>query len=141
MHGVPRHLAWRDSIDRGDILGPRLFSAGPILDGDPPMRATNRVVRSVEDARAVVGEQLDAGYDFIKIYDNVSPAIYAAITAEARIRGRKVVGHLPTPVGLEGATTTVGQHGVVIHGGVVGQATHIAARDFHRVDLPIAITA
>ena len=112
MHGTPRHLAWRDSIDRGEILGPRLFSAGPILDGDPPTRATNVVVRSVEEARAAVKQQLDDGFDFIKIYDNVSPAVYAAINAEARARGRKVVGHLPTPVGLDRATTGLGQHGV-----------------------------
>lgn len=112
MHGIPRHLAWRDSLQRGEMIGPRMFTAGPILDGDPPTRSTNVVVRTVDEARTEVNRQLDAGYDFVKVYDNLSPAAYAVVTAEARRRGRRVVGHLPTPVGLADALASGGQHGV-----------------------------
>ena len=112
MHGIPRHLAWRDSLQRGELIGPRLFTAGPILDGDPPTRSTNVVVRTVDEARTEVNRQIDAGYDFIKVYDNLAPAVYAAVTAEARRRGRRVVGHLPTPVGLAGVLAAGAQHGV-----------------------------
>ena len=33
LHGVPGHLAWRDSIARGLKFGPRFYTSGPIVDG------------------------------------------------------------------------------------------------------------
>jgi hypothetical protein len=63
MHGLGRHLAWRDSIARGTLIGPRIFTSGPILDGDPPLRSTNIVVRSAAEARAAVADQLAQGFD------------------------------------------------------------------------------
>lgn len=112
MHGIMRHLAWRDSIARGELLGPRIYTSGPIIDGDPPTRSTNVVIRTPDEVRRVVDEQIDAGFDFIKIYDNVPLDLYRVLTAEARARGKIVVGHLPTPVGIDGIMEPNGQHGV-----------------------------
>lgn len=102
LHGMPIHLAWRDSLGRGLIRGPRLITAGPILDGDPPMRGTNIVVRTAADASAEVDRQAAAGFDWIKVYDNISPEAYRAVVAAAARHGLPVAGHLPTPVTLAG---------------------------------------
>ena len=112
LHGIPRHLAWRDSIARGAMLGPRLYTSGAIIDGSPPTRATNVVVRTAAEAERVVAEQKAAGYDFIKIYDNVPRDLYAVIIAAARRAGLTVSGHLPTPVGLAGLLEVRGQKSI-----------------------------
>lgn len=102
LHGLPMHLAWRDSLARGLMIGPRLITAGPILDGDPPTRGTNTVVRTAAEATAEVDRQAAAGFDWIKVYDNISPEAYAAVIAAARRHRLPVSGHLPTPVTLAG---------------------------------------
>ena len=35
MDGRPYILEWRDRIARGEMRGPTIHTAGPILDGDP----------------------------------------------------------------------------------------------------------
>jgi hypothetical protein len=112
LHGIPQHLAWRDSIARGDLLGPRLFTSGPILDGDPPSRGTNTVLRTREDAERAVAEQKAAGYDLIKVYDNLPRDLYEALAAAARRAELPLVGHVPTPVGLAGLLEVNGQIGI-----------------------------
>ncbi|MEP6590398.1 MAG: amidohydrolase family protein [Gemmatimonadota bacterium] len=100
LSGYGMHLAWRDSLAAGTIAGPHLVTSGPILDGDPPMRSTNTVIRDAAAAEIEVRRQVDAGYDLVKLYDNISPEAYVAVTAAAHRLGKRVVGHLPTPVGL-----------------------------------------
>ncbi len=112
LHGLGRHLAWRDSLARGRLLGPRLFTSGPIVDGDPPTRRTNVVVTTAAQAESVVVAHQAAGYDFLKIYDNVPPGLYAVLAATAKRVGLPMLGHLPTPVGLEGLLATRGQAGL-----------------------------
>jgi imidazolonepropionase-like amidohydrolase len=109
LHGTATHLRWRESLNKGEMLGPRLFTAGPIVDGDPPARATNKVIRTVDEARQVVAEQKQAGYDFLKIYDNVPRDLYRVLAEEAAKHSLPLVGHLPTPVGLTGLFEIKGQ--------------------------------
>jgi hypothetical protein len=94
------------------MLGPRIFTSGPILDGDPPSRATNVVLHSREEAERAVAGQKAAGYDLIKIYDNVPRDLYEVIAAAARRAGLPMVGHVPTPVGLAGLLEVNGQSGI-----------------------------
>jgi imidazolonepropionase-like amidohydrolase len=102
LHGLNLHLAWRDSLARGWITGPRLITAGPILDGDPPSRSTNTLVRNAAEATAEVDRQAAAGFDWIKVYDNISPEAYAAVLTAAARHRLPVAGHVPTPVTLAG---------------------------------------
>jgi hypothetical protein len=112
LHGLGRHLAWRDSLARGLLLGPRLFTSGPIVDGNPPTRRTNVVVTTAAQAESVVVAQKAAGFDFLKIYDNVPPDLYRVLAATAKRAGLPMVGHLPTPVGLDGFLEVNGQVGL-----------------------------
>lgn len=102
MFGSELHLAWRAEIAAGARLGPTFVTAGPIVDGDPPVWPGSRVVASAEDGRAAVLEQVAAGYDFIKVYNRVPAEAYAAIVATAKERGIPVDGHVPDAVGLDG---------------------------------------
>lgn len=112
LHGLGSHLAWRTSLQRGELLGPRLYTSGPIVDGNQPARATNRVIRTAAEARSVVAQQKQAGYDFLKIYDNVPRALYEVLAEEARLKNLPMVGHIPTPVGINGLLEVKGQKGI-----------------------------
>jgi imidazolonepropionase-like amidohydrolase len=110
LHGINLHLAWRDSLQRDLLIGPNIFTAGPILDGNPPTRRTNKVMFTRKQARDTVRWQKKAGYDFIKLYDNVPDSIYQEILEAAAENSMPVVGHVPTPIGIEKLIEYGGQH-------------------------------
>jgi imidazolonepropionase-like amidohydrolase len=103
-------LQIRQEVAKGKRLGPTIYSSGNWLDGDPPVRRINTVVRTPAEARKVVEKQRAAGYDFIKVYQNLSPEVYREIVRVARAQGIPVTGHIPTSVGVVG----------VLEGGQVG---------------------
>jgi hypothetical protein len=102
MWGWNLHLELRDRIARGLSVGPRLYTAGPIVDGSPPRLRGSAGVATAAAADSVVREQARAGYDFIKVYDRLLPSAYAAAIRTARQAGLAVVGHVPDSVGLAG---------------------------------------
>jgi cytosine/adenosine deaminase-related metal-dependent hydrolase len=80
---------------------PRVFFAGPLLDGRdvvydgenlPPLGIGNP---DAETARANVARLAEAGVDFIKIYEMVSPEVFEVLVEEARARGLPMDGHVP----------------------------------------------
>jgi imidazolonepropionase-like amidohydrolase len=85
----------RRRLADGELLGPRLLTSGPFVDGDPPLGEGAVVVRTAAEARAVVNRLADAGADFIKPYENLSREAYFAIMDQARRRGIPVDGHVP----------------------------------------------
>lgn len=105
MDGRPFHLQLRQRIKDGAIVGPEIITAGPIVHGpnygyeDAP----GAWGETEQDGLSIVDEQIGAGYDFIKVYNAVSPAAYEAIHAAARQRSVQVVGHVPFDVGIWGA--------------------------------------
>jgi imidazolonepropionase-like amidohydrolase len=98
MDGRPRILEWRGAAADGSLPSPLIHTAGPVLDGDPPARPDNRAVGDADAARRAVTEQAEAGYDFIKIYSNLSAEAYGAIVEATRARGLRVSGHVPRSV-------------------------------------------
>ncbi len=100
MWGDTKHLAWRQKIGSGELLGPMIITAGPLLDGPPPIWEGSIVVETVEQARKAVIEQKEAGYDFIKIYDRLSLDVFNAIMDEASRQEIPVAGHIPFAVGV-----------------------------------------
>lgn len=96
MSGAPDLLRYRDEIARGERLGPTLYTTGPILDGSPPVfGGVSTIVTTSEEARRAVAEQHAAGYDFIKVYNNLMPDVMAAAVEVAHERGMAVLGHIP----------------------------------------------
>jgi imidazolonepropionase-like amidohydrolase len=97
--GRPDHLKLRDRINQGEVLAPTIVTAGPICDGVPPDWPGSAVITSAADADRSVAEQQQAGYDFVKVYNNLSRVAYDALIAAARHR-LPVAGHVPRAVGL-----------------------------------------
>ena len=102
MFGTTDHLSWRAAVERGDILGPTIYTSGPIIDGNPPWIEGSVVVETADEAEWEVARERVAGYDFLKVYDNLSRDAYDGIVEAARQHGMPVVGHVPDAVGLNG---------------------------------------
>lgn len=102
MWGQPTHLEWRKRINDGDLLGPNIYSVGPITDGDPPFWSGGSVVRTPDDAAKEVADQKRAGYDGMKVFTNLSPDVYKAILDAAKAHDFPVYGHVPTRIGSSG---------------------------------------
>lgn len=101
--GVPNTLQLREEVSFGDVVSPMIYTAGPILEGKPRAQPFMDEIVSPEKAQNEVQRQIEEGYDFLKVYDNLSPEVYTAIMEAARQKGTKVRGHVPIAVGLENA--------------------------------------
>jgi imidazolonepropionase-like amidohydrolase len=100
MWGTPRTLRWRKQIESGERLGPTIYTAGPVVDGDPPFWNGSTTIDDAAGAERVVAEQQRAGYDFVKIYNNLTLPEYDALVAAARRHAIPLAGHVPTHVPL-----------------------------------------
>jgi imidazolonepropionase-like amidohydrolase len=105
MRGTPEILRLRTRIENNEIIAPTIFTASPLLDGDPPIWSGSGtiVLTNPEDAERVVIEQKRAGYDFIKIYNRLTPDVYHALLEAAKQNNIGTVGHIPRQVGAEEA--------------------------------------
>jgi len=93
MSGRPWHLKLREAIQQGKVLGPSIYTTGPMLDGDPPRHPFTEPLSTDEQGAHAVATQVAAGYDFIKVYANLSPVVYDAILRAADDHNISVVGH------------------------------------------------
>jgi Amidohydrolase family len=104
----------RRRLVEGQLRGPpRFLTAGPSLDGDPPLGSNPVVVRTGAEARAAVEHLASNGADLVKVYENLSREAYFAIMAEARHRGIPVDGHVPfriTPEEVADAGQRTAEH-------------------------------
>lgn len=91
MAGHPSHLALRNRIATGELIGPRIFTASPWLHPG--------VAGTAEEARKAVRNYQAAGYDLIKI-GSIPRDAYAAMAETAQEIGMPFGGHIPDEVGL-----------------------------------------
>jgi imidazolonepropionase-like amidohydrolase len=100
-------LGMRKQIASNKLLGANMYVTGQILNA-APMGMYATVVKSPEQGRALVQEQKRAGFDFIKIHNNMPEVIYSAILEEAGVQKIDVVGHIPHDISV-GTAIKLGQ--------------------------------
>ncbi len=89
----------REQIGSGKRFGPRLFFAGQIIDGNPPVWPDGSLLAdSPERAESAVNFLVDQGVDFIKTYNNVTEPVLKVIISTAHRRGIPVIGHVPRSI-------------------------------------------
>ena len=102
--------AARAGLAAGTFAGPRVLSCGPFLDGEGGIWPAARVVTDEASARAAVAAVAEAGYDCVKVYDELTPEALAAIRAAAHEHDLPVVGHVPRRVDFGSAGLDDAQH-------------------------------
>jgi imidazolonepropionase-like amidohydrolase len=85
LHGSPGHARMRDRVARGDLLGPTIYTAGPVVNDSSLTHEAGE--RLAQDYKA-------AGYDVVKVYNQLSREGYLGITTAAKRVGIPVVGHI-----------------------------------------------
>ncbi len=119
---LPRFVGWGVTTVRdmgGDDVGaaagaafatahpdrsPRIYRAGRVLDGPAPVDPSISIaVATPQDARAAVARLAEGGADFVKVYTLLPREAFLAAGDEARRRGLKLVGHLPSTASVDDA--------------------------------------
>ncbi|HEY3052243.1 MAG TPA: amidohydrolase, partial [Thermoanaerobaculia bacterium] len=94
---------WRTKIAAGLIIGPRIFRAGPILNGQK-FNQFQMVPGNANETRGVVRALKEVGVDFIKVHRRMLRDSYFAAIDEAKKQGLPLVGHIPMTVTPEEAS-------------------------------------
>jgi hypothetical protein len=95
MGGPLDSVLWvRDRVRSGSLAGPRVWVAGPTVDGpkDARFRLT---VRTAADGAHAADSLAARGVDVIKMHNAVPPDAFFALLRRARERGIAVGAHLP----------------------------------------------
>ena len=98
-------LALRRRVEAGTVDGPRIFTTGDILYPPGAERSPYRV-GTPQEATAACKDLLDHGADAVKVYAQtfwdlkLSPAVLAAVVAEAHRRHAQVFAHPSNTDGL-----------------------------------------
>ncbi len=87
----------KPAANRAEIASPHVYTAFRV-DGSP--RYGSFVVGTPDEARWAVRLARTNGHDFMKVYNDLSPAAFDALVDESRIQGLPIVGHGVTRVGL-----------------------------------------
>lgn len=95
MLGQPYHIELRDKVLTGEILGPRIYTSGPSINGN--------TVRSIAEAKRKVTAQKEAGYDFLKMHPGLTRENFDAVVATADEVGIPFSGHVSIDVGVRRA--------------------------------------
>lgn len=104
MEGSAEILALRDWIRRDKPDLPTLYTTGVFIQ-EPAFTNAEQVRREVIAEKA-------AGYDFIKVHGELTPEAYDALFDTARREHIRVVGHVPSNIGIDGA---LGRQALIVH--------------------------
>lgn len=96
-------VAIRERVRKGELRGPRVFTAGRILIAAPFDPDSFVHVGDAAAVREEVAAQAAAGVDFIKVYGSMPPELVELAAREAHARGLRITGHLGRTTWREGA--------------------------------------
>ncbi len=77
--GFPNILTLQKEIKNNKLLGPTIYTAGPILEERQTAQPFMQIIKDVSEAEKAVAVQKKKGYDFIKVYDHLTPEVYESI--------------------------------------------------------------
>lgn len=107
MWGGPLHLELRRRVELGELPGPRVVTASPVIDapGDDGTMLWREAVSLVDPAgaTALVERCARLGYDQIKAYSWLRPEVLRALGRAAAGAGLRLTGHCPEGVSFEEA--------------------------------------
>jgi imidazolonepropionase-like amidohydrolase len=95
LHGTTDSaLALKRDLNLGAVLGPRMFTAGAMIDGVPPTYPDAAGVVGATEARRAVDQRAVAAVDYLKTYTKITPALLRPLLNEAKTLRLPVAAHL-----------------------------------------------
>lgn len=92
MLGSPGQLQLREEVLSGERVSPTLYLAGPSFNGNS--------IRSPEQATRRVEQQVEEGWDLLKVHPGLTRDEYDAMAEKANALAMDFGGHVPAEVGL-----------------------------------------
>ena len=89
---------WRNEIEPGRLIGPRIRTSGPMLDGPKPRFPSSIAIATPEDGRRAVADLKRRGADFIKLQSLIPREGVFAIVEESKRQEIAFEGHVPDSV-------------------------------------------
>lgn len=98
----PSVLEWRAATAAGTLLGPRIFTSGPKIEGYKSIWPGDLEIGSIAELNQALDRLQGWKVDFVKITDNtLSPELFMAAVKEAGRRGLKTSAHVPYPITID----------------------------------------
>jgi imidazolonepropionase-like amidohydrolase len=92
-------LRLRDATESGALIGPRVFVAGPLMEGPTPIKmGLIEDLFSESQAREEVRTLKQHGTDYVEVDTTLTPELYWAIADEAKRQRLPLVGHIPPKI-------------------------------------------
>jgi hypothetical protein len=116
MAGNEAVLKWKDSVKRNLKLAPDLHVASQVIDGNPPFWGNlhdGPVVEQPDSVEQIINDQISQGYEFIKIYNRLSPSVVKRFRDVCFQRNIKLTGH--TSVNIQKNDILTDQTGEIEH--------------------------
>jgi imidazolonepropionase-like amidohydrolase len=96
---LPFAVDLRKAVSSGKARGPNILLAG-LIDGGGPNAFGAMSAATPDEGRAIVRRYKSLGFEQVKLYSLLSPAVVAAICEEAHELGMTVTGHVPMSLSL-----------------------------------------
>ena len=93
----------KESIERGELVGPHMFISGPFLNGGKPYEYSI-TANTPQEGRKPVDKLADEHVDFIKVLSERSRETYFAIAEEPRKQKLTFAGHVPESISASEAS-------------------------------------
>jgi len=95
-------LKWRDEINAGKRIGPKILSSGPKLEGIASIWPGDLEIGTEEELTKALDSLDLLQVDFVKITDNtLQPDLFLEAVKQAKARGYSVSGHIPVGLTLD----------------------------------------
>ena len=102
-------LKWRDEINNGSRIGPKILTSGPKIEGIASIWPGDLEVGTEEELDQALDSLDKLNVDFVKITDNtLLPELFLKAVEKATLRGYSVSGHIPAALTL-GQVSKAGQ--------------------------------
>lgn len=98
-------LKWRDEINEGKRIGPKILTSGPKIEGIGSIWPGDLEVGTSEELDSALDSLEKLKVDFVKITDNtLKPELFLEAIEKATARGWSVSGHIPAALTLDQAS-------------------------------------
>jgi hypothetical protein len=142
---LPYHeVNLKRAVERGETPGPRLFIAGPYLDGDASRNPMSLKVVTPEATRRAVAYWGGEGATWIKFLGRATREVLQAGIEEAHARGLRVTGHLCAVTFTEAAALGIDllQHGFITNSDYVpGKQPDVCPPENMRIQADVDVSS
>jgi hypothetical protein len=93
LWGYSMHLRIKEELENNEMIGPMFFTSSPKLTSAEDLGDDKVQVNTPEEAKKLVVEYKNRGFDFIKIYAGLKEDLYQAIIEQSKESDISIIAH------------------------------------------------